>query len=158
MLLIILQPNLNYQVNNYSPPNAASGCLGNWIRIYRNIVKILWYLCTGSLMMMIFARVLVIMKNVLISCIKEYRGPTSRPTCDVIDEVITIWNILLAWFGTIYSNLRSKWSSVWYFEIFKTAAILRSRQTFLTEVIPEVEYNSKIAMSISDILSFWSTV
>ena len=30
--------------------------------------------------------------------------------------------------------------------------------TFLPDVIPEVEYTSKIAMSISDILSFWSTL
>ena len=38
------------------------------------------------------------------------------------------------------------------------AAILSSRQTFFTEVLPEVEYTRKIAMSISDILSFWSTL
>ena len=37
------------------------------------------------------------------------------------------------------------------------AAILSSRRTFLHEVIPEGEYTRKIAMSISDILSFWST-
>ena len=36
------------------------------------------------------------------------------------------------------------------------AAILSSRQTFLPKVIPEVGYTRKIAMSISDILSFWS--
>ena len=36
------------------------------------------------------------------------------------------------------------------------AAILSSRQTFLPEILPEVEYTRKIAMSISDILSFWS--
>ena len=38
----------------------------------------------------IFARFLVIMKNVVISYINEYRGPTLRPPCDVIDDVITI--------------------------------------------------------------------
>ena len=38
------------------------------------------------------------------------------------------------------------------------AAILRSQQTLLLEVIPEVEYISKIAMTISDILSFWSMI
>ena len=42
------------------------------------------------------------------------------------------------------------------FKIFKLAVILRSWQTFLPEVIPEVEYASKIVMSISDILSLWS--
>ena len=36
----------------------------------------------------IFARCLVIMKNVVISFIKEYRGPTLRPPCDVLDDVI----------------------------------------------------------------------
>ena len=36
------------------------------------------------------------------------------------------------------------------------AAILSSRQTFLPEVIQEVEYTRKIAISISDILTFWS--
>ena len=36
----------------------------------------------------IFARCLVIMKNVVISYTKEYRGPTLRPPCDVIDDVI----------------------------------------------------------------------
>ena len=38
------------------------------------------------------------------------------------------------------------------------AAFLSSRQTFLPEVIPEGEYTRKKAMSISDILSFWSTL
>ena len=37
-------------------------------------------------------------------------------------------------------------------------AIMSSRQTFSAEVIPEVEYSSNIAMSISDILGFWSTL
>ena len=37
----------------------------------------------------IFARCLVIMKNVIISFIwMEYRGPTLRPSCGVIDDVI----------------------------------------------------------------------
>ena len=38
------------------------------------------------------------------------------------------------------------------------AAILRSWQTVLLDVISEVEYTSKLAMSISTILSFWSTL
>ena len=38
------------------------------------------------------------------------------------------------------------------------AAIMSSRQNFSPEVIPEVEYIKKIAMSISNILSFWSTL
>ena len=36
----------------------------------------------------IFARCLVIMKNGVISFIKEYRVPALRPPCDVIDDVI----------------------------------------------------------------------
>ena len=36
----------------------------------------------------ISARFLVIMKNVVISFIKEYRGPNLRPPCDVIVDVI----------------------------------------------------------------------
>ena len=36
------------------------------------------------------------------------------------------------------------------------AAILSSRQTFLPEVISEVEYTRKIAMSMSYILNFWA--
>ena len=36
------------------------------------------------------------------------------------------------------------------------AAILFSQRNFLPEGIPEVEYATKIAMSICDILSFWS--
>ena len=65
-------------------------------------------------------------------------------------------NTFLGIIGVIFSYLRSNWSCVWYFKIFKIVAILSSRQTFLPEVIPEVEYIRKIAMSISDILSVWS--
>ena len=43
----------------------------------------------------IFARFSVIMKNVVISFINEYRGPDLRPPCDVIDEVIIMKNIFL---------------------------------------------------------------
>ena len=44
------------------------------------------------------------------------------------------------------------------FKIFKMAAILSSQQTFLLEVIPEIEYAIQIAISISDILNFRSTL
>ena len=37
------------------------------------------------------------------------------------------------------------------------AAIFARDKLFLPEVIPEVEYNRKIAISISNILSFWWT-
>ena len=49
----------------------------------------------------IFACFSVIMKNV-ISFIKEYRGPTLRPPCDVIDGVIIMKN---PFFGKILDNL-----------------------------------------------------
>ena len=80
----------------------------------------------------ILARCLVIMKNVIISFIKEYRGPTLKPPCDVIDDVIIMKILFLAYFGTIFSYLRSNWSCVKYFKIFNLAAILNSRQTFFT--------------------------
>ena len=44
----------------------------------------------------IFARFLVIMENVAISFIKEYRGLGLRPPCEVIDDVIILKNIFLA--------------------------------------------------------------
>ena len=50
----------------------------------------------------IFARFLVIMKNVAISFIKEYIGPNSRPSCDVIDEVIIMKNTFI---GIIWDDL-----------------------------------------------------
>ena len=50
----------------------------------------------------IFARCLVIMKNVIISFIKEYKGPTLRPPCDVIDDVIILKIIL---FGIIWDDI-----------------------------------------------------
>ena len=44
----------------------------------------------------IFARFPVITKNVVISFIKEYRGPTLRLPCDVIDDIIIIKKFFLA--------------------------------------------------------------
>ena len=44
----------------------------------------------------IFVRFLVIMKNAVISFIKEYRGATLRPPCDVIDDVIIMKILFLA--------------------------------------------------------------
>ena len=49
----------------------------------------------------IFAHFLVIMKNVVISYVKEYIGPTLRPPCDVIDDVI----IMKYFFGIIWDDL-----------------------------------------------------
>ena len=105
----------------------------------------------------IFSRVLVIMKNV-ISYIKEYRGLTLRPPCDVIYDVI-IMKILF------WHNLGRSFHIWGQIEaVFDIAKFLRwppfwaRDKLFLQEVIPEVEYTREIAMRISDILSFWSTL
>ena len=46
----------------------------------------------GKFTVDIFARFLVIKKNVVISFIKDYRGTTLRPPCDVIHDVIIMKN------------------------------------------------------------------
>ena len=57
----------------------------------------------------IFARFLVIMKNV-ISFIKEYRGPTFRPPCDVIGDVIIMKNTFfcIIWDDLFISQVKVK--------------------------------------------------
>ena len=64
--------------------------------VINEVVNIYLHNCSYNLMIHmqrkfnddIFARCLVSMKNVVISYIKEYCGPTLRPPCDVIDDVI----------------------------------------------------------------------
>ena len=73
----------------------------SWIYIYKIVVIISWCLCSGSLMMKLLLVFLVIMTNVVISFIKEYRGSTLRPPCNVIDDVI-VMKIL---FGIIWDDL-----------------------------------------------------
>ena len=102
----------------------------------------------------IFARFLVIMKNVVISSIKEYRGTTLRPPCDVMDDVVIM---KLLFFGII-------WDDLFISEVkLKLCLISKKFQNgrhfeLTTNFLPEVEYTRKIAMGISDILSFWSTL
>ena len=72
----------------------------------------------------IFARCLVTMKNVM-SYIKEYSGPTLRPPCDVIDDIIImkilffciIWDDLFiseAQIETVFNISKfSKWLPFW---------------------------------------------
>ena len=68
------------------------------------------YKCSHNLMILmhrkfngdIFACVLVIMKNVVISFIKKYRGPTLRLPCDVMDDVIIMKN---TFFSMIWNDL-----------------------------------------------------
>ena len=128
----------------------------SWICIYINKVIISWYLCTRSLMMISLLSFLVIMKNVVISFIKEYRGLTLRPPGDVIDDVIftkkLFWHNLgrscHIW-GQIETVFNiSKFSKRSHFEL--------ATNFFLPEVITEVEYTRKMAISISDILGFCS--
>ena len=105
----------------------------------------------------VFDRFLVIMKSVVISFIKEYRGPTLRPPCDVIDDVI----IMKIFFGIIWDDLSIsdvKMKLCLIFQNFQNGCHFELATNFLPEGIPEVEYTRKIAMSIYDILSFWSTL
>ena len=101
----------------------------------------------------IYARFLVIMKNVVISFIKEYRRPTLRLPCDVIDDLIIMKKAFLGiiWNDLFISEVKLKLCPI--IKNFKMAALLSSRQTFLPEVIPEVEYTRKIAVSIP---TFWA--
>ena len=78
--------------------------------VINDVMNMYSYNCNHNLMLHmhrklnddIFARCLVIMKNVIISFIKKYREPTLRPPCDVIDDVI-IMKILL--FGIIWDDI-----------------------------------------------------
>ena len=72
------------------------------------------------------------MRNVVISFIKEYRGPTLRPPCDAIDDVI-IMKILL--FGIIWDDIfisEVKLKLCLIFKIFKMAAIFELATNFFT--------------------------
>ena len=81
----------------------------SWICIYENVIIISWYWCRGSLMMISLLVFLVFMKNV-ISFIKEYRGPNSRPPCDVIDDVIIMKNTFfcIIWDDLFISEVKLK--------------------------------------------------
>ena len=71
----------------------------------------------------IFVRSSVIMRNVILSFIKEYRETTLRSLCDVIDDVITMKIFFLALFGMIFSFLISNWRCVLYLAFSKMATI-----------------------------------
>ena len=110
----------------------------SWIYIYTIVVIIPWYIFTGSLMMISLLVFLVIMKNVVISFIKEYRGPTLRPPCDVIDDVIIMkilfWHKLgrsLYIWGQIEAVFNiskfSKWPPSWAWDKLFTESYTRRR-------------------------------
>ena len=123
------------------------------IRIYVNLIIIPWYLCTGRLMMTSSFIFSVIIKNVVISFIKKYRRPTLRPPCDVIDDVITMQIFVgIIWDDLYISEVKLKLCLI--FQNFQNSRHFELIKTFLPEMMPEVEYTRKIAISISDILSF----
>ena len=99
--------------------------------VINDVMNIYLYKCSHNLMILthrkfndICARFLVIMKNVVISFIKEYL----RLPCDVIDDVVIMKKLF-------WHNLER------FFHIWG-----------------QIEETRKIAISISDILSFWSTI
>ena len=100
----------------------------------------------------IFARFLVIMKNVVISFIKEYRGPNWRPPCDVIDDVIIMKNTLfdIIWDDLFIPEVKLKLCLI--FQNFQNGRYFELATNFFTG-----SYTRKIAISISNILSFWWT-
>ena len=86
----------------------------------------------------IFARCLVIMKNGVISVIKEYREPTLRRPCDVIDDVIIKKILFLHNLGRSFhiwgqiegvSNISkfSKWPQFWALDKLFTGSYTGSR-------------------------------
>ena len=83
---------------------------------------------------------------------------TLRPPCDVIDDVITMKNTFWYNLGRSF-HIWGQNEAVFYISKFSNWSLFWGRdKLLLPKVIPEVKYNSKIAMSISDILSFWSTL
>ena len=79
----------------------------------------------------IFARLQVIMKNVVISFIKEYRGPTLRPPCDAMDDVI----IMKIFWGIIWDDLfisEVKWKLCLIFQNFQNGRHFELAKNFFT--------------------------
>ena len=115
--------------------------------VISEVVNIYLYHCSYKLMIHmhrksyddIFARCLVIMKNVIISFIKEYRGPTLRPPCDVIDDVIIMKILFLHNLGRSF-HIWGQIEAVFNISKFSKWPLFWARnKLFLPEVIPEVE-------------------
>ena len=105
----------------------------------------------------IFVRFSVIIKNVVISFIKIYRRPILRPPCDVIDDVIIIQIFVgIVWDDLYIPEVKLKLCLI--FQNFQNSRHFELIKNFLPEMMPEVEYTRMMAISISDILSFWSTL
>ena len=71
-----------------------------------------------------------------------------------MDDVIIIDFFPIIWDGFFISEVKLKLCLI--FENFQNGRHFELATNFLPEVIPEVEYTWKIAIGISDILSFWS--
>ena len=97
------------------------------------------------------------MKNVVISFIKEYRGPTFRPPYDVIDDVSIMKNTFygIIWDDLFISEVKLKLCLISQNLIFQNSRHFElAKNFFLLEVKPEVEHHTKIVMGIADTLSF----
>ena len=84
---------------------------------------------------------LLIMKNVVISFIKEYRGPTFRSPCDVIDDVIIMKNTFygIIWDDLFISEVKLKLCLI--FKNFQNGRHFELATIFFSaEVKPEVKY------------------
>ena len=104
----------------------------------------------------IFSRFLVYHESVVISFIKEYIGPTLRPPCDVIDEVIiTKKNFFgIIWDDIFISEVKLKLCLT--FLNFQNGCHFELVANFFTGSDTGSWIYQKIAISISDILNFWS--
>ena len=89
----------------------------------------------------IFVRFLVVMKNVVISFIKEYSGPTLRPPSDVIDDVIITKILFWRNLGRPF-HIWGQMEAVINISKFSKLLPFPARdKLFLLAVIPEVEYS-----------------
>ena len=102
----------------------------------------------------IFARFLVIMKKFVISIMKEYGGPALMTPCGVIDDVIVTKKTFLSilWGDLIIAEDTLKLCLIC--QNFQNDRHFELATNFLPEVIPEVQYTRKKAISFSDILNF----
>ena len=85
--------------------------------------------------------------------IKEYRGPTLSPPCDVIYGVIIMQN---TFFGIIWDYLfifEVKLKLCLIFQNFQNGRHFAVTKKFLPEMIPEVQSTRKIAINIFNILN-----
>ena len=115
----------------------------------------------------IFACFLVIMKNAVISFIKEYREPTLRRPCDVIDDVIVMKNIFLHNLGRyfhIWGQIEAAFN-IWKFSKwppFWARDKLFYRKSYRKLNIPGGDSNFKSLPTlwpcdvINDVMSAWN--